>query len=90
MIEVNITPKRPVISINVEDEKDTIEVGIGAPHSGTDFPIYTGPTLVKPEPYYYQILETDKKALKENITVLPIPYFEMSNPSGGTTIYIGD
>ena len=90
MIEVQITPKRPSISVNIDGNKDDIEVDVGAPHSGTDYPVYTGPTLVKPEAYILQTLQTKQKAVKENIMVFPIPYFETSNPSGGKTIYIGD
>lgn len=91
MIDVHITPRRPSITVNIGGQsKESIQVDVGAPHSGTDFPVYTGPTLVEPDPYYMQILETQRKAVKDNIVVLPIPYFETSNPAGGTTVYIGD
>lgn len=35
-----------------------------------------------------QVLETQNKLLKENITVNEIPYAEVSNLGGGTTFYI--
>lgn len=35
-----------------------------------------------------QVLETENKLLKENITVIEIPYAEVSNLGGGTTFYI--
>lgn len=89
MIDVQITPKRPRISINFNEEQKGITVDVGAPHSGGEYPTYTGPTTVKPEAFEMQILETEKKTVKENIVVLPIPYFETTNPSGGTTIFIG-
>ena len=78
-IEIDISPKRPTISIE-----------LGAPHSGTDHPVYNGPTIVMPEPYDIQILPTKEKIVKENIMVLPIPYYETSNPQGGITAYIGE
>ena len=91
MINVEVTAKRPSITVNIGGApKEDIQVDLGAPHSGTDFPVYAGPTVIKPESFNMQILETAKKAVKENIVVLPIPYFETSNPAGGTTIYIGD
>lgn len=91
MIDVQITPRRPVISVNIGGQsKESIQVDVGAPHSGTDFPVYKGPTVIEPEAYNMQILETQRKAVKENIIVLPIPYFATTNPAGGTTIYIGD
>lgn len=33
-------------------------------------------------------LDTKEKFLKNNITVHPIPYYEVPNTSGGTTVYI--
>lgn len=36
-----------------------------------------------------QILETAHKLLNKDIVVKEIPYDEVSNPSGGTTFYIG-
>jgi hypothetical protein len=91
MIDVQITPKRPRISIGVgHSTKESIQVDIGETHGGVAYPVYDGPTVVKPEPDLMQILETEKKTVKENIVVLPIPYYETTNPKGGTTVYIGD
>ena len=36
-----------------------------------------------------QTLQTAKKIMKEDITVKEIPYAEVSNPAGGTTVIIG-
>lgn len=90
MIDVQITPKRPSIQVKVGDKsKDKINVDIGGPHSGVDYPTYDGPTSVIPVAFEMQILETEKTVVKENIMVLPIPYFETTNPYGGTTVFIG-
>ena len=35
-----------------------------------------------------QVLETQNKLLKENITIIEIPYSEVSNLGGGNTFYI--
>ena len=52
-------------------------------------PVYDGPTTVIPEPFEAQVLQTENRIVEENILVMPIPYFETSNPQGGTTVYIG-
>lgn len=36
-----------------------------------------------------QTLPTAKKLMKDDVTVKAIPYFGVSNPAGGQTIYIG-
>lgn len=36
-----------------------------------------------------QVLPTKKKYLEDNVTVTEIPYFDVTNPAGGQTIYIG-
>lgn len=91
MIEVEITSKHPEITIDLtKGPKKQVEIEIGAPHSGVAFPVYNGPTTVIPEAYEMQILQTEKKSVMENIVVLPIPYFQTSNPQGGNTVYIGE
>lgn len=37
-----------------------------------------------------QIVETKNKYLKEDLTVVAIPYYDVSNTVGGTTVYIAD
>lgn len=88
-MEINITPKK-IIDIDISPKKPKITIDVGYPHSGTPYPIYEGPTTITPEAYEMQILQTEKKSVLENIVVLPIPYFETSNPQGGNTVYIGE
>lgn len=91
MIEVEITSKHPEISIDLtHGQKKQVEIEIGPPHSGVAYPVYNGPISVIPEAYDMQILQTEKKSVMENIVVLPIPYFQTSNPQGGNTVYIGE
>lgn len=35
-----------------------------------------------------QVLETKEKVMKDNLTVVAIPFFETSNEVGGNTVYI--
>lgn len=52
------------------------------------YPMYTGDYVVTPLAGEETILPTQDKALQNNVTVLEIPYYEVSNASG-QTIYIG-
>ena len=48
---------------------------------------YVGEYVVTPS-RKTQIIETQNKLLKENITIVEIPYAEVSNLGGGNTFYI--
>ena len=89
MINIQITPKRPVVTIDQTSTSKRIDLEIKSPHSGTDYPIYEGPTTVTPEIDEMQILQTKKKAVMENIFVMPIPVIETHNEYGGLTVVIG-
>ena len=50
MIEVEITSKRPEITIDLtKGPKKQVEIEIGSPHSGVAYPIYDGPTMIIPD-----------------------------------------
>lgn len=51
---------------------------------------YDGPYEVTPMVNTSQILPTANLFLSENVNVNQIPYYEVSNPSGGKTATIGD
>lgn len=36
-----------------------------------------------------QVLQTKQKVMTDNLTIKEIPFFDVSNTSGGTTVYIG-
>lgn len=54
----------------------------------TGYKYYKGNYTVKPK-VNTQILETKDKLVAEDIKVESIPYYEVSNLQGGTTIIIG-
>lgn len=54
----------------------------------TDEEKYDGEYQVTPK-FTEEILETKDKLMKENVTISPISVARVSNPSGGTTVYIG-
>ena len=49
---------------------------------------YTGEYTVVPD-FYEQTLDTKNRRLKDDVTVEAIRVSRTSNPSGGTTVYIG-
>lgn len=51
-------------------------------------PLYTGEYTVTPKAFEAQSLPTTDKLLTRDVTVFEIPYFETSNLSGGSTVYI--
>lgn len=50
---------------------------------------YDGDYIVTPKAYEEQVLETDKKLMKDDVTVLEIPISIVGNLGGGATAHIG-
>lgn len=50
---------------------------------------YTGSYSITPKANQSQTLDTKNKVLINNITVFEVPYFDVSNNSGGITVTIG-
>lgn len=51
---------------------------------------YTGEYRVTPKIYGPVVLETKDKSMADDVTVLKIPQFEVSNEAGGNTLIMGD
>lgn len=51
-------------------------------------PTYTGDYDVTPTADG-EVLKTAQKTMSKDLTIHPIPYFEVSNTAGGDTVYIG-
>ena len=56
--------------------------------SGPAHPHYKGPYQATPS-VTSTVLATTAKIMDDDVTVHPIPFFQVSNPSGGNTCYIG-
>ena len=54
----------------------------------SDYPFYTGQTVVDPD-FVGTVLETAQTVVVSDITVNPIQVESVSNPDGGRTVYIG-
>ena len=52
--------------------------------SGQTYPYYDGEYVVTPLAFQETILETDEKVMRDDVTVLEVPYNETSNEYGTT------
>lgn len=50
---------------------------------------YDGPYEITPK-VESQTMATKGKSMAENVTIKSIPYFDVSNNAGGSTVYIGN
>lgn len=66
----------------VDDMPDAI-MSIG------DYTAYSGVYVVVPSPDNSIVLNTTEKVLTQDVTVTKIPFYEVSNNKGGTTVTIG-
>lgn len=55
-----------------------------------NLPLYDGTYEVTPSADNVQTLKTSQKFMNGDVVVSKIPYFDVSNESGGTTVYIGE
>lgn len=86
-----LTLEKNIIDIDIEFEPDDafgVDFGevIEAPTS--DIPVYDGEYSVKPK-VDEQALETAGKMMRDDVRILSIPFFSVSNSTGGSTVYIG-
>lgn len=85
-IEFTFGSAKP-IDISIETNEMQLEFGIEE-GSGGKLPTYDGEYTITPKPFEEQVLETKNKSLVEDVTVLEIPYSEVTNPEGGKTVNI--
>lgn len=71
----------PPIEVDISDANVNLKVDINGE-------IYRGDYEVTPK-VDEQVLDTADKFMTDNVVVHEIPVFEVSNSSGGNTIYIG-
>lgn len=86
------------ISMTVETQHKSMEMAVSKRRkymvmeiekSSTPPPVYEGPYNAVPRLYVGEILETKGKQMTDNVTIEPIPIWEVSNPQGGKTVTIG-
>lgn len=79
----------PIISIKV-DRKQTVKIkAIDQVIIEGHVENYKGDYTVIPNAHEQIVLKTKERKMLDNITVKKIPYFDVSNEFGGSTVYIG-
>ena len=87
MPDISIVGRHRDVRIGVGERSKN--VGIEISGRGMVYEDYEGPYATVSMPNESQLLETKDKHMMDNVLVLPIPYYETSNPKGGKTVYIG-
>ena len=86
MVRINVSSGPSVTFRFGQVASPTMAVELGRPvYMGGD--PYEGPYDVTPK-VTAQTLPTAKKFMQEDVSIRAIPYFDVSNPAGGNTIYI--
>jgi len=85
-IQIAIELDTPDIEIEIEEENPEIEMEVTMDGS---LPAYTGKYEVQSGLYEDEILKTGGKSMQYDMTVKPIRFTELGNPSGGITVIIG-
>lgn len=75
-------------TVGIVSEKESVVGSLGISVSGVTEQ-YEGEYEVTPL-VTHQTLPTKKKVMKDNLTIKEIPFFDVSNNAGGTTVYIGE
>lgn len=74
--------------VSFEDVNDCFCIDFGEFTDISTYEFYDGEYIVTPD-VIAQYLETDSKIMRDDVTVLAVPYAEVSNPDGGLTVIIG-
>lgn len=78
----------------VQMEKVTLEYKVGVTTAivvdPSEHDYYRGEYVVVPKAETETVLETANKIMRDDVTVLKIPYYETSNLGGGYTVFIAD
>ena len=78
------------IKLKVADSTIRLKIPVTVVHESTDGEIYQGDYTVTPKVTKEVLLQTKSKVMKNNVTVLKVPQFEVSNDAGGKTLILGD
>ena len=88
MVRINVSSGPSVTFRFGQPDSPAMEVELGRPVYMGGEP-YEGPYDVTPK-VTAQTLPTAKKLMREDVSVRAIPYFDVSNPAGGNTVYIAN
>lgn len=88
MVRINVSSGPSVTFRFWQTSSPAMAVELGRPVYMGGEP-YEGPYDVTPK-VTAQTLQTAQKLMREDVSVRAIPYFDVSNPAGGNTVYIAN
>lgn len=90
IIKVKFTELTKTLPVTFTDNMRHLSANLGEIQTVTIGGVeYKGDYVVTPK-IKTQVIPTKDKVLKDDMTVKSIPFFNVSNTSGGTTVYIGN
>lgn len=90
IIKVKFKELRKNIPVTFGENTKRLIADFGEVHTATKLvggELYEGEYIITPK-VTEQIIPTKEKVLAEDMTIKSIPYFDVSNNSGGNTVYI--
>ncbi len=90
-IKVRFSENSNTFKAELKENKNVVRAKFGEGQTVTEFiggDPYEGEYAVTPKTTQ-QILPTKHKVMSDDMTIKAIPYFDVSNNSGGSTVYIG-
>ena len=91
-LKVKFKESEKVLSVSFGETKSDLQVNLGEVQHVTEYiggEPYDGEYIVTPK-ISGQSLPTKNKVLVDDVTIKEIPFYNVSNASGGNTVYIGD
>jgi hypothetical protein len=91
-LNIRFVENAQAIKTNITESKQAFNASFGEIQKITEYiggGLYAGDYIVTPK-ITEQTLPTKEKLLLEDMTVKAIPFFNVGNNSGGTTVYIGN
>ena len=80
------------ITLKLKESNQSFKPNCGEVHKVVEYiggELYEGDYVVTPK-VEGQVIPTKDKVMVENMEIRPIPFFNVSNTSGGNTVYIGN
>lgn len=90
-LRVSFSESQQAFSADFLENELSIKVNLGEVHTVTEYiggEKYEGEYAVTPK-VEAQTLPTKEKVMVDDMTINAIPFFNVSNTSGGSTVYIG-
>lgn len=78
------------IKLKLTDSKLVLKNAMSIVYKTEGVDIYDGDYEVTPKTMSEVTLETKSKTMKDNVTVLKTPQYEVSNEADGVTLILGD